>query len=269
MFLVIKIQQIAMIRYNVYLQANGRTNTLTLLTREDLEVVLDAYADGLNDFFIHGKKVEIAKLQHIIIFNTEISDNEFDQLKKKREEYKKRERFGLLIPTWDEKVFSEMGNEITRDLIQNNAFGWRKGLTLINNSEQLTNTFWHLIHDKIKAVAKPRFDSKQYADAVEASFKELNDIIKQEYKSKTGNELDGQKLMNQAFSTNSPTFELVDLSNQSGQNIQEGYRFILAGSMCGIRNPKAHQNLVIDQNDAIEKIILASHLLKAFERRLN
>lgn len=253
-------------RYNLYYFSKGWSNTYTLLSSEDLDVVLNAYADGINDFFLNGEKVaDFRDLTSIKIFKADITDDDF----KKMDNQLKAKRRNPLSPVWSPESFREIGKEITKDKIGNKICGWRKGLTLINNSEQLTNSFWGLIHDRIKAVAKTRFDSKQYADAVEASFKELNDIIKQEYKSKTGNELDGQKLMNQAFSTTSPIFELVDLSNQSGQNVQDGYRFILAGSMGGIRNPTAHQNLVIDQNDAIEKIILASHLLKVFENRLN
>lgn len=256
-------------RYNVFFSSGGFHHTLTLISKDDLDVVLDAYAEGKSEFFVQGRKLDFSKLRVIKIYETNISDDDFERRSAFIKEKKGRGMFGMLGPTWEPKDFSKIGKEITKDLIGNNDFGWRKGLTLINNSEALTQTFWNLVHDKIKAVAKPRFDSRQYADAVVASFKELNDIIKSEYKSKTGVELDGRDLMQKAFSGTPPTFELVDLSTQSGQNIQEGYRFIFAGSMSGIRNPKAHQNLVIDQKDAIEKIFLASHLLKVFENRLN
>lgn len=257
-------------RYNVFFSSGGFHFALTLISSDDLDIILDAYAEGKSEFFLQGRKLDFSKLKMIKIYETDISDDDFERRTAFLKEKKGQRMFGMLGgPIWKPKDFSQIGKEITKDLIGNNDFGWRKGLTLINNSEALTQTFWNLVHDKIKAVAKPRFDSRQYADAVEASFKELNDIIKSEYKSKTGVELDGRSLMQKAFSGTLPAFELVDLSSQSGQNIQEGYRFILAGSMSGIRNPKAHQNLIIDQKDAIEKIILASHLLKVFENRLN
>jgi len=43
---------------------------------------------------------------------------------------------------------------------------------------------------------------------------------------------------------------------------------IFAGAMIGIRNPKTHANITIDENDAWEKIVLASHLMKMWDNRM-
>src|SRR5260370_4266685 len=104
--------------------------------------------------------------------------------------------------------------------------------------------FWSLIHPEIIKVTKSRFDSGQYADCAEAAFKHINVIVKEMVKRKTAKELDGASLMKNAFSPNNPIITIDDLSTENGRSIQQGYMEIFAGSMTGIRNPKAH--LLID-----------------------
>ena len=62
----------------------------------------------------------------------------------------------------------------------------------------------------------------------------------------------------QAFSDTNPAIGLGDLQTDTGRNMQEGYRFIFAGSMQAIRNPKAHDIVVIDKRRAIHHLFLAS-----------
>ncbi len=128
--------------------------------------------------------------------------------------------------------------------------------------------FWSRLHPSVTQVAKPRFDSAHYADAVEAAFKELNSKIKAYMKRATGEEYDGADLMQRAFSPNSPIVRLADLSTEDGRNIQQGYMQIFAGSITGIRNPKAHSNIVIDAPRAIHFLHLASLLHCVFDERI-
>lgn len=251
--------------YNVYLNAGGLGKSLTMISEEDLKVIVDAYDEGKPSCVINGNKVSFKDLRKISIYNFEGSEADLIRYKYQNPP---NNPFGI-SSYWTPQKFNDLGKDVTRDFIGNNSFGWRKGLVLINNSTELTQTFWNLIHNDIRDIAKPRFDSHHYADSVEAAFKHLNDVIKMSYKGKTNNELDGRDLMAQAFSDNANAFKLVDTTTQSGKNIQEGYKFILMGSMAGIRNPKAHANLVITQEDAIEKIFLASHLLKIFESKIS
>jgi uncharacterized protein (TIGR02391 family) len=126
---------------------------------------------------------------------------------------------------------------------------------------------WSDIHAEIVRVSKARFVPPHYADAVEAAFKEINDIVKSEYIKSVGNEEDGATLMRKAFAHTKPIFKMTDMSSESARNIQEGYMNIFAGVMIGIRNPKAHANVVIDEKDAWEKIVIASHLMKMWDQR--
>jgi len=67
--------------------------------------------------------------------------------------------------------------------------------------------------------------------------------------------------MQKAFSLQRPVIKIEDLSTDSGKNIQQGYLQIFSGTMTGIRNPKDHENLIIDKLRAIHLLFLASLLL--------
>jgi uncharacterized protein (TIGR02391 family) len=125
--------------------------------------------------------------------------------------------------------------------------------------------FWNLIHPSIVGVAKSRFDSGHYADCAETSLKYINTVVKGKVKRKTGEELDGASLMTRAFSVKNPIISLADISTQSGKDIQQGYMQIFAGAIIGIRNPKAHEVIVIDRERAIHFIFLASLLMHTLD----
>lgn len=123
------------------------------------------------------------------------------------------------------------------------------------------SNFWSMIHNSIITIAKKKFEDGHYADAVESAFKEVNNRVKETVKTKTGKELDGADLMNNAFSIKNPIICLDDLTSETGKSIQIGYMSIFAGAMTGIRNPKAHNNLKISVERATHFIFLASLLM--------
>ena len=121
---------------------------------------------------------------------------------------------------------------------------------------------WSIMHPEIIRVAKKRFDADLYADAVEASFKEINVRVKIMYEAVRGEAKDGAELMFSAFPAKNPAlcFDKSSLS-YSASDIQNGYMHMFAGAMQGIRNPKAHENDVIDKADALRKLAFASMLM--------
>jgi uncharacterized protein (TIGR02391 family) len=121
--------------------------------------------------------------------------------------------------------------------------------------------FWNLIHPTITSVARDRFDAGHFADSIEAALKEVNSNVKAKVKILTGKEFDGADLMNKAFSVKNPLIRLDDLGTLTGHSIQQGYLQLFAGSMIGIRNPKAHENIIIDSTRAIHFLFLASLLM--------
>ncbi len=131
-----------------------------------------------------------------------------------------------------------------------------------------TNQVWGLLHPSVVTLAKPRFEAGHYADAVEAVLKEVNSVVKQLHKAANNEELDGAALMRTAFSPRRPTIKLDDLTTETGRNIQQGHMDLFAGAMIGIRNPKAHGNIVITPQRAIHHFFLASLLFYKLEERL-
>lgn len=125
----------------------------------------------------------------------------------------------------------------------------------------ITEPYWDLLHPRIVQVAKSRYKSGHLADSVEAALKEINSVVKKLVRQQTGQEFDGADLMNKALSLQNPIIKLDELSTETGKSIQKGYMQIFAGTMTGIRNPKAHDNVTIDEKRAIHLLFLASLLM--------
>lgn len=117
-------------------------------------------------------------------------------------------------------------------------------------------------HPKTVEASRKLFKDGHYSDAVFRAFTEVNNFVKVE----TGQELDGKALMSKVFRIQEPIIKLNKLKSQSDRDEQEGFMFLFMGAMVGIRNPKAHDNIV--QKDALttlEYLALASLLMKRAE----
>ena len=103
------------------------------------------------------------------------------------------------------------------------------------------------------------FEDGHHARAVEEGFKYLNNLVK----ARSGRaNLDGASLMKTALSANSPALKLNAGATQSERDEQLGYMEIFAGSMTGIRNPRAHEHDWEDAEEpALQMLVLADHLI--------
>ena len=121
-------------------------------------------------------------------------------------------------------------------------------------------------HPSVVEVSRSRFAAGQLADSIFAAFR----CVERRVKAISGlTHETGQDLMSKAFNLSSPKIQLNRLDDTSKRDEQEGFRFIFMGSMRGIRNPKAH--LEILQNDpykTLEYLGLASLLLKRLDERV-
>jgi uncharacterized protein (TIGR02391 family) len=82
----------------------------------------------------------------------------------------------------------------------------------------------------------------------------------------TGLDLDGSKLMGEAFADSDPPIVLADLSTETGRNVQAGFRFLFMGAVRGIRNPDAHELFkALDAEEALETLALASMLMRRLD----
>lgn len=166
-------------------------------------------------------------------------------------------QFGQQLVTPQNSINPYSFGEVIATITYLNGYG--------NNN---SSSIWDNMHPQIISVAKGRFNDGHYADAVEAAFKEINTRVKKIYRDRTSVEKDGSKLMQAAFSIQNPIIRLGDTSTETGTNIQQGYMEMFVGAMIGIRNPQAHNNLLISKNKAIRKLHFASMLMYKIDDEL-
>lgn len=114
-------------------------------------------------------------------------------------------------------------------------------------------------HTKVIESSRQLFKDGHYRDAIYRAFVEVNNFVKHRAKS----QLDGKKLMSTVFSPVNPVIKLNSLKTQTDKDEQEGFMYLFMGAMQGIRNPKAHENII--QNNpyiALELIGFASLLIE-------
>jgi uncharacterized protein (TIGR02391 family) len=118
------------------------------------------------------------------------------------------------------------------------------------------------LHEDVRAVAERYLSGGHPEVAIFEAFKAVNNRVKR----MTDSQDDGQSLMAHAFTETNPPLLLADLSNQTGRNIQAGYRFLFMGAVQGLRNPDAHEQFApLDENEALERLAFASMLMRRLD----
>lgn len=121
------------------------------------------------------------------------------------------------------------------------------------------------IHPEISQVSRRLFDDGHYSHAVLEAFKFIDKhVAKLSKVSDTG-----FSLMMNALNEKNPKIQLTSLIGDSEINEQIGYRHMFAGSMSGIRNPRAHEVGNIDDiNQCLDFLGFASTLLRKIDNRV-
>jgi uncharacterized protein (TIGR02391 family) len=103
------------------------------------------------------------------------------------------------------------------------------------------------------------FQSGHYSEAIFRAFTAVCNFVKE----KSGLSLDGKSLMATVFSEEKPLIEINNLLDTSDHDEQEGFKFLFMGGQIGIRNPRAHNNIIqTDPFSTLEYLSLASLLLQ-------
>jgi uncharacterized protein (TIGR02391 family) len=122
------------------------------------------------------------------------------------------------------------------------------------------------IHPSISAVAKKLFDDGHYSQATFEVYKFLDTEV-----SGISNvtNLSGEKLMMEAFKDDGSNIRLTNLTSMSEKDEQRGYRFLFAGTVPAIRNPRGHIVNLPDTIDiCLDHLSIGSALLRRLEARI-
>ncbi len=122
------------------------------------------------------------------------------------------------------------------------------------------------LHPRVKAVSGDLYSDGHYAQAVFEAYKAVVNHVK----SISGiTNLDGKPLMEKVFSLNSPIIKLNPMVTLSDRDEQQGFMFLFSGAALGIRNPKAHDNIITrDEKRTLEYLTLASLLMSRLDERV-
>lgn len=119
------------------------------------------------------------------------------------------------------------------------------------------------IHPKFPPKVRLLFNDGHYS---EASFEALKFLDKQIQNLAGEGLISGHKLMMSVFGGQPPKIKINSGVNQSEKDEQEGYRFIFAGIMSAIRNPKGHEyNLYDDPDTCLDYLSFISFLIRRLE----
>jgi uncharacterized protein (TIGR02391 family) len=115
------------------------------------------------------------------------------------------------------------------------------------------------IEPRLAEHARALFDDGHYA---QATF-EVMKFIEHEVRRHSGLSETGVKLMMQAFGGDPARIALTPCQTQSEKDEQEGYRFLFAGAMSAIRNPRGHDIAVRESpEDCLDFLAFGSMLTR-------
>lgn len=118
------------------------------------------------------------------------------------------------------------------------------------------------IHSDLPVQVRRLFDNGHYA---QASFEALK-FVDEEVQRISGNSDFGTSLMMKVFGGSNPTLPLNPGATTSEKSEQEGYKFLFAGAMQGVRNPRGHSTAIADDPDTcLGHLSLASMLLRRLD----
>lgn len=119
------------------------------------------------------------------------------------------------------------------------------------------------IHPKLPPKVRKLFDDGYYAEATFEAFKFLDKKVQKH----AGIPESGFKLMMAAFDKNKPLVKLTPLATVSEKDEQEGFRFVFAGGVLAIRNPRGHDFNVADDPDVcLDHLAFVSLLVRRLEQ---
>ena len=227
------------------------------------DLSLDYLQKGVVEPFLNGKAIvlggrvfDLAEIKRLNIRHAEESQQSSSRILR---------LLSSIFPLQPESRFQNSGTDVTDQFLifgsppEPSPKSWS-----IGPDPSLAQRFDSVVTDKlIQHASRQLYLDRHYSSSVERAFVCLSNAVKD----KSGRTAsDGAELMRTAFSANSPILKLNAFQSQSERNEQQGYMDIFAGSMTGIRNPRAHDHQLADSPEvALELLVLANHLMRKLD----
>lgn len=129
--------------------------------------------------------------------------------------------------------------------------------------DKAISDFYIDLHPKVKEHSLELFNNGHYAQAIFESVKTLDNYVKN--KANIANEY-VRNAMGKVFNEDNPIIKLNTLKSPSDIDEQRGFKHLFMGAMMGIRNPKAHENIIqVDKNRTLEYLAFISLLFRRAE----
>lgn len=119
------------------------------------------------------------------------------------------------------------------------------------------------VHAALPAVVRRLFDNGHYSQATLEAMKFLDEEVRRI----SGNSDFGKGLMMRVFGGTPPAIKINAGTTISDNDEQEGFKFIFAGAMQAIRNPRSHMSGMQDDPDlCLDHLSFASMLLRVLDQ---
>lgn len=180
---------------------------------------------------------------------------------------KQSEEYGNFTSIYKSSIYEFQKLEYLESIL-----GALRNQLLINGIKTKNNSNWEdLLHPVIYKCSYKKFIDGYYSDSVESAIKEINTRLKNLYFKYKGKEMDGATLFATVYNDDKDKTLLIanhKLETISEKDDQAGYRFMLMGMWMGLRNPNAHANNNITKEQAIERLLFVSMLMKKIDENI-
>jgi len=126
------------------------------------------------------------------------------------------------------------------------------------------------LHQDITEDAKKKFLNNHYSESVFSAIKSVEDRLYFMHKENTGEECTGVELVQKAIKEEYLNFVPDEFiaKDKTKKGIQKGFTQIFEGSMMGVRNFLAHEDVRIKKDEAVHYLFLCSLLLRKLENKI-
>jgi uncharacterized protein (TIGR02391 family) len=247
--------------YNVHIEA-FRNYYLLAITEADLEKVIHAHNIGSKNVSIPGEDVvHFGSFQRMRIYAND-KDLTRDQIYKVMQ----ADAGGWGQDYWRGEVLKGVGREVTREKMSHGFGELKVQLEMTGQAKTpVVPGLWDLLHPKVVQVSRKLFEGGHFKQAAQEALTAVDERVGAMLVGTLGERKTGKDRMLSAFGEDSPLIRLFPPDDPDARMMQEGYKFIFAGVMLAIRNPKSHRNFEIGERDAVEILFLASRLLRTLE----